>query len=254
MSRGRPDGGGLPLDEVESQLGYRFEDREWLRRAVTHPSYAEESGVPGDNQRLEFLGDEVVGIVVSRALFVRHSDAQEGTLSKMRSRIVSSAVLAEVARAHGFGAFLRLGVGEERTKGREKSRLLADLVESLAGAIFRDGGFEPAAAFVTRLFEHRVDALAPSVIQHDHKSALQEFTQARWKERPRYELVGVEGPAHACAFRMRVWFRGEALAEGTGASKKQAQQIAAQSALEALTSGQAETREDSTDTDAPDKP
>lgn len=235
MSKPAARGGGLPLDAIEAHLGYRFAEREWLRRAVTHPSYAEESGIEGDNQRLEFLGDEVVGIVVSRALFERHPSEPEGTLSKLRSRIVSASVLAEVARAHGFGAFLRLGVGEERTKGREKTRLLADLVESLAGAIFCDGGFEPAAVFVERLFASRVDELTPRIIQHDHKSALQEFTQARWKQRPRYELVGVEGPAHACEFRVRAWLNEECLAEATGASKKQAQQRAAEIAFQALT-------------------
>lgn len=237
---------GLGLARIEDELGHRFSDRTLLEAAVTHPSFAEEAGGGADNQRLEFLGDTVVGLVVSRALYVALPDAPEGVLSKLRSRLVSSKVLAELAREQRLGRYLRLGVGEERTDGRKKTRLLADLVESLAGAVYLDGGLEPAEQLLLRWFGGRLQAVDTGDVRRDHKSALQEWSQARYKARPGYELVSVEGPAHEQVFHVRVRVQGDVVASATGGSKKDAEQNAAREAIRALTNPAAGSIEPST--------
>jgi ribonuclease-3 len=191
------------LAELEQRLAYTFRDKSLLDQAVTHPSFAEEKRTGRDYQRLEFLGDTIVGVAISRALYLQHPKSPEGDLSKLRSRLVSSKVLAEVARENGFGRFLRLGVGEERTDGRNKVRLLADMFEAICGAVLLDGGNDAAESLVMRLFGDRVHALMSAGVARDYKSALQEFTQARERGRPAYEVVEITGPAHEQTFEVR---------------------------------------------------
>ena len=217
-------------------FGIRFADDAILLRAVTHSSYAEEAvDEMRHNQRLEFLGDSVVGVTITEALYRTFSDEPEGNLSKMKARLVSTKSLATAARRHELGRFLRLGRGEERTSGRDKERLLADVFESVAGAIFLDRGFAAARDWVLRLLGPEIAAASPGLRAGDFKSELQEFLQGERKTRPRYITLGIEGPAHEQVFTVGVDVDDVRVATGTGTSKKSAQQSAARAALEALT-------------------
>ncbi len=227
----------------EQACGYRFADPALLVRALTHTSFAEESSAAlRDNQRLEFLGDSVVGLVVAHALHERHPDAAEGVLSKLRSRLVSAKTLAALARERGLGRLLRLGRGEERTSGRQKTSLLAVVVEALVGAVYLDGGLHPARAVVIDLLGVRLDEVNPNDLGPDYKSALQEWAQGAHRERPSYELVGSDGPAHDCVFTVRAYVLGAVAGEGRGRSKKEAEQRAAKAALQALTDVDSQTK------------
>lgn len=232
---GAPEQQPVSVEEAERVIGYRFSNPRLLEQALTHTSYAEEFGDGADNQRLEFLGDTIVGVVVSRRLYEQMPDAPEGVLSKARSRLVSTRSLADVAREQGLGRLLRLGVGEERTSGRTKSRLLADVVEAIAGAVFLDGGLPAAEAMLLRWMSGRIARSDASQSMRDFKSALQEWTQARAAGRPVYELLRVTGPAHEQSFHVAVHVRGAHAGEATGGSKKEAEQNAARVAYEALT-------------------
>lgn len=240
MSTAAPPG-TVSLTEVEAGIGYVFTNKALLEQALTHTSFAEEFGDGADNQRLEFLGDTIVGVVVSRRLYEQLPDAPEGVLSKTRSRLVSTRSLADVARQEGLGAYLRLGVGEERTGGRAKSRLLADVVEALAGAVYLDGGLPAAEALLLRWMGDRIVESGATESIRDFKSALQEWTQGRGAGRPTYELLDVTGPAHAQSFRVAVHVRAAKTGEATGGSKKEAEQNAARVAYEALTQPGSET-------------
>ena len=248
MSRRKPRSGPHHDANVAAffgrRFGIQFADHEMLIRAVTHTSFAEEASeeLP-HNQRLEFLGDSVVGIAVTHALYLAFPGEPEGALSKLKARIVSTSSLAAAARRNDLGRFLRLGRGEERTSGREKTRLLADVFESVAGAIFLDQGFEPARAWVLRLLQPELEKATPGRRGGDFKSELQEHLQGSLRTRPKYITLGAEGPAHEQVFTVAVNVDGEQIASGTGRSKKEAQQAAAQAALQALTIPEDETNE-----------
>jgi ribonuclease-3 len=222
------------FDTLQQAIDYRFRDRGLLEHAMTHTSRANEdlSGGVTDNESLEFLGDAILGFVIADMLFKDFPSFDEGQKSKIKAALVSTVTLARQAALLAIGDHLLLGRGEEKTGGRHKQALLADTYEALIAAIYLDGGIEQARAFILGEFaplvaEIRRDGLAGQ----DHKSALQEYLQSRDEPLPEYRLTGTLGPDHRKLFQVEVSVRGEALAEATGASKKEAEQEAARLAL-----------------------
>ena len=240
--RGQVGGGivvPLPqeLDALEARLGYRFRDRGLLEHALTHKSKAHEdpSGGVSDNESLEFLGDAVLGLVVSEALFRAFPTYSEGQKSKIKANLVSTACLAEMADQLGLGDHMILGRGEEKTGGRRKHALLADTCEALIAAIYLDGGLEPSRNFLMRELAHGIeDARQPEYFGRDHKSRLQERLQGLGRPLPSYRVAGEAGPDHRKMFHVQVVVGDEVLAEGMGRTKKEAEQEGARLALVTL--------------------
>jgi len=221
--------------ELQSRLGYLFRDESFLRLALTHPSIAHEANAAtAHNQRLEFLGDSVLGLVLTRALFETFPAADEGALTKSRAKLVNAGSLAAHGRSLGLGAHLILSRGEENTGGRERASALADAYEALLGAVFLDGGFEVARDFVLREFAADFSALAESADIENPKGELQELLQSRSTHAPEYEFLSASGPDHDRMFACAVRHDGTELARGTGKSKKAAESAAAVAALEKL--------------------
>ena len=231
---------GLPREAyraLEAALGYRFADRGLLEQALTHRSRAhEERGeAVADNERLEFLGDAVLGLVITDRLVREFPERDEGWTSKVKARLVSAATLARLGEEVALGDYLLLGRGEEKTGGRRKHSLIADTFEAVVAAIYLDGGLAPAAAFIDARFREPLDELreggpvaqAPA----DWKSTLQEWLQAHGRPLPAYRLASEAGPDHRKTFTVSVSVGGDALARGTGRSKKEAEQKAARQAL-----------------------
>jgi ribonuclease-3 len=218
---------------LEKKLGYRFKDLRLLEVATTHSSYANEHGLEADYERLEFLGDAVLGLVTAEWLFERYPLEPEGHLSKLKSSLVSTRSLAKHARAMELGPVLQLGIGEERSGGRTKRSLLADSMEAVFGAVYLDGGMKAARKVIQALLENGsapVDAPAPI----DAKTELQELLQARGQELPEYHLAAEEGPDHNKRFTVECRVNGQVLGAGEGRSKKIAEQVAAAAALDTL--------------------
>ena len=213
------------MNELQDRLGYRFHEGRLLQAALTHPSFAAEHRAE-HYQRLEFLGDAVLGLIASRFLYDLHPEAEEGELTRMRAERVREESLALVARRMDLGAYIRLSAGEARCHGAEKPSILSDVLEAVIGAMYLDGGLAVAESFVRR----EVLSQEPPAAARDAKSQLQEALQKSGRL-PEYELVSVEGPPHAPVFTYRVRIDGAVVGEGQGASKQAAQQAAAQSAL-----------------------
>lgn len=224
--------------EIEKALGYRFRHVDLLERALTHRSYANERGLPEHNERLELLGDAVLGLVATEWLYRYHPELPEGDLSKRKSYLVSAPALAGFASRLGVGEALLLGVGEERSGGRRKPSLLADALEALLAAVYLDGGIEPVRRIVTRFLEGVVEE-RPRALEADAKTRLQEELQARGWELPRYMTLQEEGPDHAKRFTVECRVRERFTGRGEGRSKKVAEQRAAAEALEALLAAEA---------------
>lgn len=223
------------LQPLEAVLGHHFRHPRWLEQAVTHSTRRLEAAEDHDNERLEFLGDAVVGLVVSHYLAEAFPDWDSGRLSQARARLVSAEALSAAARRIDLGAYLRLGRGEEKTGGREKATLLADAYEALVAALFFDGGLDPAREFIERTLLAQAVSESPHTLgQPDHKSALQEFLQARGRAPAEYRVVSESGPDHRKLFRVEVVVSGRALASAEGGSKKRAEQQAADLALKEL--------------------
>jgi ribonuclease-3 len=224
---------------LETTLGYTFRNRDLLEKALTHRSKVHEVGldpVSCDNGQMEFLGDAILGFVVSECLVQRYGNAAEGRLSKLKAHLVSSTRLHETAQGLDLGHFLILGRGEELTGGRAKKALLADAVEALIAAMYLDGGLEPARAFI----EQRVvgEFEPPTEVDGsvtDYKSALQEVAQTLKLPAPRYFIVSEEGPEHLKTFTVEVRLGRDWTSQAQGLSKKAAGQKAAQQVLEQLT-------------------
>jgi len=219
---------------LEEAIGYRFRDPGLLKLALSHKSFASESGTGADNERLEFLGDSVLAAVVAHQLFVDYPEEPEGTLSKKKSLLVSRPSLAVWAEELGLGAHLYLGVGEETTGGRARQSLLANALEALIGAMYLDGGYEAAAPFVRAWCAQRHGSLSET----DHKSRLQELLQKRHKTPPAYGLDAAVGPDHDKTFSVVVRIGQRELGRGTGKSKKEAEQAAARDALSRMRGGE----------------
>lgn len=222
-------------DELQKRLGYSFQDPALLRLALTHPSVAHEQSAPVQtNQRLEFLGDAVLQLALTRELYERYAGFGEGPLTKARAQLVNRRSLAEQARHLGLGAYLILSKGEENSGGRERLSALADTFEALLGAIFLDGGFEAARAFILAQFATSFGELSAIPTLDNPKGELQEFLQAVSSEAPRYHVVSASGPDHDRLFECTVHHGGLELARGQGKSKKAAESEAALSALTRL--------------------
>jgi ribonuclease-3 len=219
----------------ESRLGYRFADVTRLESALTHKSYLNENPSVGreDNERLEFLGDAVLDLVIGHLLMEAFPGRSEGELSKTRAQIVNEQGLAEVGQGLGVGEWLFLGRGEEQTGGRHKPSLLADACEAVIAAVYLDGGFDEAMRVVRHLFEDRVRAAAGAG-GTDYKTRLQERAQAELRTQPRYVVVGTEGPDHDKTFEVALHLGEREVARARGKSKKEAEQRAAERGLAAL--------------------
>jgi ribonuclease III len=218
---------------IEKALGIRFANQELYTWAFTHRSYAYENGGLPTNERLEFLGDAVLGLVVTDVIYRAFPDLPEGQLAKLRAATVNMNVLADVARELGVGAAVQLGRGEELSGGRDKSSILADTLEAILGAVYLDKGLPRAAALIRRLFEARVMEAAGRGAALDYKTSLQELAASSLGGMPSYSIEE-EGPDHAKRFTATVSVAGVAYGSGKGRSKKEAEQNAAQEAFETL--------------------
>lgn len=224
------------LAGLENQIGYRMVDRSLLRSALTHKSYSNEqprAALPF-GERLEFLGDAVLDLLVSDTLFQRYPQLSEGDLTRVRAELVSERNLAPLAQRLNLGGYLLLGRGEESSGGREKASLLADAFEALLGAIYRDGGLIAARMVVEGLLDEQIDLAVQDRVGTDYKTRLQERLQADGGALPSYELIGAEGPDHQKSYLIEVRSGGETIGTGRGRTKKAAQQQAARQALQRL--------------------
>ncbi|MBA4357334.1 MAG: ribonuclease III [Desulfovibrio sp.] len=220
------------LTTIQEDIHYRFRQVKLLELALAHSSWANERGCPGEsNERLEFLGDAVLELCVSQEVYGRYPDADEGLLTKVRSKLVKAATLAEVGRQLGLERHLCLGRGEEAQGGRGRDGLLADAFEALLGAVFLDGGFSAARELVLRVLGPRFPETASAPPARDHKSRLQEVTQETHRERPQYVLMESNGPEHSKVFAVEVLVPGGARFRAEGGSLKKAEQAAAAVAL-----------------------
>jgi ribonuclease-3 len=227
------------LAVLQTRLGYSFRDESLLRLALTHPSIAHEQGAPVQhNQRLEFLGDAVLQLALTRELYEKFSTFDEGPLTKARAKLVNRRALAVHGRAIGLGEHLILSRGEEAHGGRERASTLADAYESVIGAIFLDGGYEAAREFILREFGSGLGDLAGIPILENPKGELQEFLQAKSPVAPQYHVISTSGPDHDRVFECTVHHAGMELARGAGKSKKEAESAAALAALVTLRADQ----------------
>lgn len=223
------------LAALQARLGYSFRDERLLRLALTHPSVAHEQGTPiQHNQRLEFLGDAVLQLALTRELYERFPTFDEGPLTKARAKLVNRRTLAVHGRAITLGEHLILSRGEESHGGRERSSALADAFESVIGAIFLDGGYEAARKFILREFGAAFGELGAIPLLENPKGELQEFLQAKSPDAPKYHVVSATGPDHDRVFECTVHHGGAELARGSGKSKKAAESEAALNALKQL--------------------
>ena len=227
----------MTLDKLQENLGYRFGDESLLRGALYHSSYANEHRGENiaSNERLEFLGDAVLGFVSAEFLFSRFPHAPEGELTRIRAALVREESLFEVAQSLQLGEYLMLGKGEESGGGRQRPSILADCTEAVFAAVYLDGGMDCVRDLIHRVLLSKGDIEVAESRRRDYKTELQELVQRRRQQVLRYELVGQSGPDHAKVFAVAVMLNGESIGEGSGHSKKEAEQSAARAALEKLT-------------------
>lgn len=220
------------MEQLQNNLGYQFKNPALLARALTHSSYANERHVDtGDNERLEFLGDSVLGFITAEYLFANHRDFPEGELTKLRAYAVCEKSLFSYAEEIGLGNYLKLGKGEERTGGRTRPSVLSDAFEAVIAAIYLDGGMDEAKKFVLRFVVPYVEA-KPTF--KDYKTMLQEVVQKNQGETLEYVLVSETGPDHDKCFTVEVHLNSNVIGRGVGGSKKKAEQNAAKEALELM--------------------
>ncbi len=228
---------GMEPAAIEEQLGLEFSDKSLLIRALTHPSYLNEHPEEGleDNQRLEFLGDAVLGFISGELLYHRFPEAPEGRLTRLRAALVRDETLARFAKSVHIDEVVRLGRGEEDSGGRSRASNLAAAFEAISGALYLDQGMQAVRQYVEPLFNEALDDVLRFELDKDAKSRLQEWTQATHGITPTYEVVESRGPDHAKEFIIAVYIGGKEYARGTGPSKQAAAQLAARRALERLT-------------------
>lgn len=222
------------MTELEQRLGYTYRDRALFETALSHSSYANERYQQplASYERLEFLGDSILGFVTAEYLYSTFPTKPEGELTRIRAELVCEKNLAEVARSLHLGDYLLLGHGEAQTGGRDRSGILCDVMESLIAAAYLDGGFAAAKGIIDRLILTR---LTEVVKTHDYKTELQELVQQKKNQHLTYELIGESGPDHCKEFSVRVLLNGQPVGEGSGTSKKRAEQSAAAQAISRLT-------------------
>ena len=219
------------LSELEAGLGYTFHNKDLLKNALTHSSYANENRASGlhDNERLEFLGDSILGFVVADYLYRQNPDKPEGELTRIRADLVCEHNLAQAASTVRLGEFLLLGHGEAATGGRKRDSIVSDAMESVIAAAYMDGGFAAAKGIIDRLILSDIPTGRPR--NFDYKTALQELVQRRKDQILHYELVGESGPDHDKRFDVQVLLNGAVVGAGSGSSKKRAEQSAAEDAI-----------------------
>ena len=227
------------MQELEKKLNYTFRDPALLSEALSHSSYANEHRAAGlnSNERLEFLGDSVLGFVTAEFLFVQHPDLPEGDLTRIRAALVCEQSLHEVAQKLNLGSYLKLGKGEEAGGGRQRASILADATESVFAAVYLDGGLEAARALIHRVLLDKERETDVEERRRDYKTELQELVQRRSNQTLQYELVSASGPDHAKVFTSRVLLNGQPIGKGRGHSKKEAEQAAAHAGLTTLIRG-----------------
>ena len=226
------------LTKLEQGLGYTFQNKALLENALTHSSYANENRerhLP-DNERLEFLGDSILGFVVAEYLYRNFPDKPEGELTRIRADLVCERNLAEAAATVELGSYLLLGHGEEQGGGRKRDSIVSDAMESVIAASFMDGGFAAAKEIIDRLILSNIPKGRPR--NFDYKTAFQELVQRKKDQQIDYELTGESGPDHDKHFEVEVLLNGKAVGHGVGSSKKRAEQAAAEAAIEALFPGE----------------
>jgi ribonuclease-3 len=238
-----PENPGTSAADAQHIIGYTFRRLDLLEEALTHKSHANElrQKESKDNERLEFLGDAVLTLVISEHLAQSFPAHTEGELSKLKAQLVSEVSLAQAARRLDLGRLLRLGRGEELTKGREKSSLLANAFEAILAAVYVDGGLEPARALVLRMLGAELSdlgGLESAVLGQDYKTQVQEWCQKQFESLPQYVTVRESGPDHQKTFEVQLKVRGEVWGVGIGRSKKEAEQIAAKQALQRVANGE----------------
>ncbi|MDR1131331.1 MAG: ribonuclease III [Oscillospiraceae bacterium] len=223
------------MDELDAILGYRFKNRTLLLTALSHSSFANENKSSGlvSNERLEFLGDSVLGQVVSSHLYLSFPRMSEGQMTRLRAELVCEQSLFEVAKVLELGKYIRLGKGEELSGGRRRGSILADAVEAIIAAMYLEGGLPPAKRFIDRFILAGLDTMETRALS-DYKTALQEHIQRRSGQTLSYELLSESGPDHNKRFTMRVRLNGRPIGTGTGHTKKEAEQCAAKNGLEKL--------------------
>jgi ribonuclease III len=224
--------GRRDLTPLEKRLGYRFKRPDLLDLALTHRSWANEQGIPEHYERLEYLGDSVLGLVTAEWLYKEHPELPEGELSKLKAQLVSRETLAQYARELDLGTVLKIGVGEDRSGGRTKSSLLCDSLEGVFGALYLDGGLEAARKAILPMLKGSFEVVERTVT--DAKTQLQEVSQALGWDLPEYRLAGSSGPDHDKTFVVECWLAGALAGQGEGPSKKIAEQRAAADALSKL--------------------
>ncbi|MCG2726160.1 MAG: ribonuclease III [Elusimicrobia bacterium] len=215
----------MPL--IETVIGYKFKNKNLLTEALTHKSYSVEHGFKAHNERLEFLGDSILGLIVSYYLFDKYPSEDEGYLSKIKSYVVSRTSLAKWAKEINLGEYIYLGMGEQQSGGKKRNSTLSNAIEAVIGAVYIDGGIKPATDFV-------IGWLTQQSLENEHrdyKSELQEIIQKKFKIPPDYEVLSAEGPEHAKIFTVKVKLKKRVLGIGAGKNKKEAQQEAAKSAF-----------------------
>ena len=219
--------------ELENRLGYFFKNKELLIEALTHRSFSHENSEKSThhNERLEFLGDSVLGFVIVEYLYLSDSRFAESSMAKIKSYLVKESVLYEIADSLSLGKYLRLGKGEDATGGRIKKSLLADALEAVLGAVYIDGGYERAKELILRVFNEKLKAIINSGDFHDFKTELQERTQLLFNVLPEYRVIKQEGEEHKKIFTVEVFIAGKQFGRGSGKSKKEAQTLAAKEAL-----------------------
>ena len=222
------------LKRLQQEIGYEFKNPDLLREAVTHKSYAAEWNVKYDNQRLEFFGDAVVELVLTKHLYFRYPDLQEGDLTKIRSALVNQDSLALFARSIELGKYLQFGRGEIDSHGGERDSTVSDAFEALTAAIYLDGGYIAAENFILKIFERNIPNPLNMLHTLNPNGILQEYTQAECGKTPVYQVLRVSGPQHEPCFEVAVFLGGEQLGTGTAQNRKNAEQAAAQEAMRIL--------------------
>ncbi|MGA2090115.1 MAG: ribonuclease III [Endomicrobiales bacterium] len=219
----------IDVTKLQKIVGYRYKKKTHLDIALTHKSYAAETGATEFNERMEFLGDSILSAVVADFLYRKHPDRDEGRLSQLKSQIVSKESLAKWAKTIGLGDFMLMSVGEEANGGRERDSLMADTLEAVIASMYLDGGFEPAQKFINKYLSKQ-----KRIIVNDPKSKLQEVVQSKHQTLPDYRVLGESGPDHEKVFKIGVYLHKKLLGTGEGRCKKDAQQAAARKALRTL--------------------
>jgi len=230
------------LGLVQKIIDVKFKDKNLLDRALIHRSYVNETSAVKikDNERLEYLGDSVLGLIVNEYLFKRFEEYPEGDLAKIKSAVVSEPTLAKVAREIKLGNYLLMGKGEELSGGRDRSSILANSFEALIGAVYLDQGLKVCRNFILALLKKDIERIDRMTYLRDPKTTLQEYVQKKYKERPVYEVVEEKGPDHKKEFLVRLIINGVEVSKGSGSSKRKAEMVAAEHILKKIDKGMAE--------------